>query len=202
MTETLILVDADDNPTGFGDKVQCHMGKGTLHRAFTALLFDERQRLLLTRRASTKMLWPDKWDGTVASHPRDGETFVSSAERRLPEELGAVCPLEYLFKFEYHIRDGHRGSENEICGVVMGYIDTSTIHLDPNEISEIRLAEPADIYESDSWDYCPWMLLALAILSRSDIPEGHDVSSWIDAGSHFLEMAKTQIPDHQWRIIP
>ena len=37
---------------------------------------------------TVKCLWPNDWDGTVASHPRESETYVSSAERRMPEEIG------------------------------------------------------------------------------------------------------------------
>src|SRR5207247_9859117 len=62
--------------------------------------FNKDGQLLLTQRSMSKMLWPGDWDGTVASHPRQSETYVSSAERRLPEELGITCKLDYLFKFE------------------------------------------------------------------------------------------------------
>ena len=54
----LILVDGGDAPKGYAEKVLCHSGDGRLHRAFTVLLFDDDGRLLLTRRSSTKMLWP------------------------------------------------------------------------------------------------------------------------------------------------
>ena len=100
--EYLILVDKNDNPIGKEEKVKCHLPNGILHRAFTALLFDKNGRLVLTRRAKEKMLWPGDWDGTVASHPRESETYVSSGERRMPDELGIQCKLEYLVKYEYH----------------------------------------------------------------------------------------------------
>jgi isopentenyldiphosphate isomerase len=56
--EFVILVDGNDNPIGSEEKVKCHLPNGKLHRAFTALLFDEDGRLVLTRRAKGKMLWP------------------------------------------------------------------------------------------------------------------------------------------------
>ena len=36
------------------------------------------------------MLWPNVWDGTFASHPREWMRgmYTSPAERRMPEELG------------------------------------------------------------------------------------------------------------------
>ena len=45
--------------------------------------FDKDGKLVLTRRAKEKMLWPSDWDGTFASHPRESETYVSSGERRM-----------------------------------------------------------------------------------------------------------------------
>jgi len=56
--EYVILVDGNDNPIGTEEKVKCHLPDGKLHRAFTALLFDKNGRLVLTRRAKEKMLWP------------------------------------------------------------------------------------------------------------------------------------------------
>ncbi|MFB5613041.1 MAG: isopentenyl-diphosphate Delta-isomerase, partial [Nitrosarchaeum sp.] len=137
--EYLILVDKDDNPIGSEEKVKCHLPNGKLHRAFTALLFDKKGRLVLTRRAKEKMLWPGDWDGTVASHPRALETYVSSAERRMPEELGIKCKLDYLFKFEYHVPYMDIGSENEICGTLIGIIDDTTpLKMVEGEIDEIK----------------------------------------------------------------
>src|SRR3989338_340615 len=91
--EYLVLVDKDDNPIGTEEKVKCHLPNGKLHRAFTALLFDKNGRLVLTRRAKEKMLWPGDWDGTVASHPRKPETYVSSAERLMLEKYEDVLSL-------------------------------------------------------------------------------------------------------------
>ena len=130
--ENLILVDHDDNPTGIEEKVKCHLPDGKLHRAFTILLFNKDGQLLLTQRSMSKMLWPGDWDGTVASHPRQSETYVSSAERRLPEELGITCKLDYLFKFEYHVPYKNIGSENEICGTLIGIIE------DPKKIRTVK----------------------------------------------------------------
>ena len=101
--EFVILVDSNDKPIGREEKVKCHLPNGKLHRAFTALIFDNDGNLMLTKRAKEKMLWPGDWDGTFASHPRESETYVSSAERRMPEELGIESKVDYLNKFEYHV---------------------------------------------------------------------------------------------------
>ena len=203
MTENLILVDGSDNPVGSAEKRLCHTGPGKLHRAFTVLLFDRTGRLLLTRRSPAKMLWPDKWDGTVASHPREGETFVSAAERRLPEEIGMGCSLEYLFKFEYHVSDGRRGSENEVCGTLIGVIDSEP-DPDPAEIVQTEFVEPGQMDASDPLKYCPWMLLALALLPKVGIHDKYNISGWTSprVTEMLLKMATHHLSDDDWRWVP
>ena len=44
--EYVILVDKNDSPIGREEKVKCHLPNGKLHRAFTALLFDNQSNLV------------------------------------------------------------------------------------------------------------------------------------------------------------
>lgn len=209
--EFVILVDGDDNPIGTEEKVRCHLPDGKLHRAFTALLFDEDVRLVLTRRASEKMLWPGDWDGTFASHPREGETYVSSAERRMPEELGISCPLDYLHKFEYHVPYRDVGSENEVCGTLIGVIGRDARPRGiRGEIDEIRHVSAARLLEeiaSDPGAYCPWMLIALYALPRSDADmlkrHANILESWMDDDmrKRLWEAIGFHLPEEKWRII-
>lgn len=208
--EHLILVDSNDNQLGTEEKVRCHLPNGKLHRAFTILLFNSEGKLLLTQRSMSKMLWPGDWDGTVASHPRQSETYVSSAERRLPEELGISCKLDYLFKFEYHVPYKDIGSENEVCGTLIGIVDDlDKIKLVKDEISAIRLVTINDLlYEVDKTPqiFCPWMLLALYLLSESknDVTESHKriLKLWnTSLLRNRLEAAlKYHFPDHRWEL--
>ena len=157
MDEYVILVDENDNPIGKEEKVKCHLPNGKLHRAFTALIFDYSGRLLLTKRSGSKMLWPGYWDGTFASHPREGETYVSSAERRMPEELGISCRMNYLNKFEYHVPYKDIGSENEICATLIGKMGnyesshelgdqrSRTLERFADEISDIKWINPDEL---------------------------------------------------------
>lgn len=211
MAEYLILVDKNDNQIGTEEKVKCHLPNGILHRAFTALLMDKDGNLLLTRRSPKKMLWGGDWDGTVASHPREGETYVSSGERRMPEELGISCKLDYLFKFEYHIPYKDVGSENEICGTLLGIIDHDTnLNLIEEEISEFKWISPEELVkdlEDNSKIYCPWMLIALGLLPESDTKmiEKYDkvLKLWLD--SEILEKISKAInfhlPSEKWRLV-
>ena len=209
--EMLVLVDENDNPIGLEEKVKCHLPNGKLHRAFTALLFDKKGRLVLTKRSSTKMLWPGDWDGTVASHPRKSETYVSSAERRMPEEIGISCEMEYLFKFEYHVPYKNVGSENEICGTLIGIIEpTSNFNLVKDEISEILWIDANKIeneLKKNPQIYCPWMLIALLLLPSSDkkmLEKHHEVlKQWMNPSIRAIlkQAIDTHLPEKKWRLV-
>ena len=209
--EYLILVDENDNPIGTEEKVKCHLPQGKLHRAFTALIFDKDGKLALTKRSSEKMLWPGDWDGTVASHPRESETYVSSAERRMPEEIGISCKMDYLFKFEYHVPYKDIGSENEICGTLIGIVEPSTrFDLIREEISEEKWVSPNELKEEIKKNpqiYCPWMLIALYLLPSSDkeILEKHKLIlfPWLEPQlkQYLEESIKYHLPDKNWRLV-
>ncbi len=209
--EFVILVDENDNPIGAEEKVKCHLPNGKLHRAFTALLFDRDGRLVLARRAKEKMLWPGVWDGTFASHPRESETFVSSGERRMPEELGINGKLDYMHKFEYHVPFRDVGSENEICGTLIGIIAKSAEPKEiRGEIDQIRLISAKELLsemEMNPQVYCPWMLIALALLEKSEqsMLEKHQrvLSTWMNREVHegLHKAIKTHLPEEKWRLV-
>ena len=45
MEENCIIVDDKDNIIGKDTKVNCHLGEGKLHRAFSVLLFNDENKL-------------------------------------------------------------------------------------------------------------------------------------------------------------
>ena len=209
MEEYVILVDQNDNPIGKEDKVKCHLPNGILHRAFTALIFNGEGKLLLTKRSDKKMLWPGYWDGTVASHPRESETYVSSAERRMPEEIGIVCKMNYMNKFEYHVPYKDVGSENEICGTLIGIVDDfDETCLIKDEISEIKWIDPDELkneLEQNMDVYCPWMVIALYFLDRSiDVDDKFRslIGKWAKNNSVYENAIKHYMPDNNWRLVP
>ena len=209
--EFVILVDENDNPIGTEEKVKCHLPNGKLHRAFTALLFDKNGRLVLTRRAKGKMLWPEDWDGTFASHPRESETYVSSGERRMPEELGIEGKLDYLHKFEYHVPYKDVGSENEVCGTLIGVIDEDTelkeIEGEIDEIKWISAEELISEIRTNPKIYCPWMLIALDLLEKSDKTmlkkHANVLSTWMNSRIHegLTEAIKVHLSEDKWRLV-
>ncbi len=212
MEEYVILVDQDDNPIGKEEKVKCHLPNGKLHRAFTALIFNGEGKLLLTKRSESKMLWPNDWDGTVASHPRESETYVTSAERRMPEEIGIACKMNYVNKFEYHVPYKDIGSENEICGTLIGTVDIfDNSCMVKDEISEVKWINTDELkneLEQNKDAYCPWMVIALYFLADSDSTTLEKFNSLItkwasdDLKPVYENAIKHYIPDNNWRLVP
>jgi len=76
--DTVIVLDNYDNVIGSASKKEAHVFSstqphGVLHRAFSAFLFDESTgSLLLQKRASTKITFPNVWTNTCCSHPLHG----------------------------------------------------------------------------------------------------------------------------------
>ena len=161
--EYLILVDENDNPIGTEEKVKCHLPNGKLHRAFTALLFDNDGKLVLTRRSPSKMLWPDV------------------------------------------------GSENEICGTLLGIVEPSSqFNLVEDEISEVKWITADELLtelKNNPQIYCPWMLIALFLLPSSDkkMLEKHSsiINQWMkpELKKQLEESIKYHLPTNNWRLV-
>lgn len=157
-SEELILVDSDDNETGFLSKARCHDGGGVLHRAFSVFLFDSTGRLLLQRRAGGKRLWPGYWSNSCCSHPRRGESMAMATRRRLQDELNAGAELEFVYRFQYQAQYDESGAECELCHVYVGRIN-GAVAPNEHEIESIRFltaAEVDDELQKSPDAFTPW----------------------------------------------
>ncbi|WP_135662548.1 NUDIX hydrolase [Halorhabdus rudnickae] len=167
--QDVIAVDADDNEEGLVNRLDAHTGEGVRHRAFTALLFDTDDNILLAQRAPEKRLWDTHWDGTVASHPVDGQTQVAATRERLQEELG-VAPDQYddlrvTDKFEYKRYYMDEGLEWEVCSVLQATLTDRTLDPDPAEVAGLMWVPYERLYENPKWyrqlRLCPWFEIAM-----------------------------------------
>ena len=136
MEEYVVLVNPNDEVLGLMEKQQAHIN-GLLHRAFSVFLFNKNGEMLLQKRASEKYHSPDQWTNAVCSHPKNGETYLEGAKRRLKEELGIETELSEKFNFIYKADVGGNLWEHELDYVFTGIYETE-FHLNKNEVSEIR----------------------------------------------------------------
>lgn len=174
-SELLVLVDSDDRETGYASKGDAHDGHGTLHRAFSLFVFNPAGELLLQQRAKDKRLWPGYWANTCCSHPRKGETMAEATARRLAEEMGMACELEYLYKFEYQADFGELGAEHELCHVFVGQ-SADPVRANATEVDEWRWIRPEALDEeirSQPGQFTPWLKMewsALRSRYRDQLP--------------------------------
>jgi isopentenyl-diphosphate Delta-isomerase len=162
--DALILVDAADREVGHLSKARCHDGQGVLHRAFSLLIFNEAGELLLQQRAPSKRLWPLYWSNSCCSHPRRAESMEAATRRRLYEELGLSCPLQFLYKFQYQAQFEAVGSEQELCSVYIGR-SSEPLKIDSNEIMAWRWIRPealATELETSPERFTPWFKMEWA----------------------------------------
>lgn len=160
-SESLILVDENDNEIGHLSKVDCHQGHGTLHRAFSVFLFDGAGRVLLQQRSRAKPLWPLYWSNSVCSHPRRGETLAYATRRRMHEELGLDSRLEHLYRFIYQADFDDLGAEHELCHVFIGRARGEVV-VHPDEIADWRWVEANALdveLEEHPERFTPWFAL-------------------------------------------
>jgi isopentenyl-diphosphate Delta-isomerase len=157
--EMIVLVDDDGRAIGTLPKPLVHHGETPLHRAFSAYLFDDSGRLLITRRAVDKATFPGMWTNTVCGHPGPEEDDAAAIARRARFELGiGVADVRPALP-GYRYRAEFRGVvENEICPVYLGRF-TGSPEPDASEVEEWELLDWADFRtrqesEGDAWS--PW----------------------------------------------
>ncbi len=133
--EEVVLVDSQDRQVRTAEKMLAHQ-QGWLHRAFSICLFDTEGRWLLQRRAKTKYHSAGLLANSCCSHPRPGEDLLAAANRKLQQELGIECPLQWHTSFIYRAEVGHDLIEYEYDHIFVGtYSDLCS----PNreEVSEV-----------------------------------------------------------------
>ena len=82
--EKVILVDDYDREIGTGEKHEVHR-QGSLHRAFSVIVWDSADRLLLQKRHTSKYHSGGLWTNACCGHPRPGELsliHISEPTRR------------------------------------------------------------------------------------------------------------------------
>ena len=215
MSENCILVDSDDHAIGSASKMECHIGDGKRHRAFSVLLFDSNDRLLLQRRSLDKITFPGIWANSCCSHPLDidGENgdvvagVISAAKRKLDQELGIPLRVTsewdfvHIGSFEYRCRWDEDWIEHEIDHVLLVKADVE-VTPNPNEIAEVQwvdlelLDQIMDGVESGDMVIAPWFRKIHALFFRDsydEILEHYHDFAYLHRGG-VLKMNPTDIP--------
>ena len=157
MEENCIVVDDNDQIIGQESKVNCHLNEGKLHRAFSVLLFDSNNKLLIQQRADEKITFPSIWANSCCSHPlyQNGEQngiegAKSAAIRKLTQELGIkmgkirLGDLNFITKMHYKSRADEKWIEHEVDYIFVVKMDVQ-INPNSNEIQRIKYVDKKEL---------------------------------------------------------
>ncbi|WP_404312361.1 isopentenyl-diphosphate Delta-isomerase [Agrococcus terreus] len=161
--ELVVLLDSDGEAIGAAPKATVHTDATPLHLAFSCHLLDAEGRMLVTRRALTKVAWPGVWTNSCCGHPAPGEAMEDAVRRRLRDELGTgVVDLELVLPaFSYRAVDASGIVEHERCPVYVGRVD-GPLEPNPAEVAEWQWVEPERLAHSlraTPWAFSPWLVL-------------------------------------------
>lgn len=134
--EKVVLVNEQDDILGLMEKQQAHEA-GLLHRAFSVFIFNDKNELLIQQRAKDKYHSPGLWTNTCCSHPREDESYKDAAMRRLKEEMGFSCEMDYIFDFIYKADVGDGLTEHELDYVFRGIFNGEPV-LNPDEVADYK----------------------------------------------------------------
>ena len=187
MAEAVLQVDENDVVVGPISKADSHYQSGSLHRAFSVLLFNSDGKLLLQQRAHDKITFPSVWANSCCSHPlasaeemeeNDALGVKVAAIRKLDQELGIapdsidINDFHFITKMRYSARMNADWIEREIDHILMIQADVE-LDPNPNEVSAVKWvsAEELDamLVDEDSDDViAPWFRCIAARLMNED----------------------------------
>jgi isopentenyl-diphosphate Delta-isomerase len=169
--EFVILVDEQDNELGLMEKMEAHR-KGVLHRAFSVFVFNDKGQFLLQQRAYSKYHSGGLWTNTCCSHPRQGESVLEAAKRRLHEEMGFTCQLEEQFSFIYNRKLDNELTEHELDHVVFGKYNEAPV-LNPDEVCAYSYVDKEELIasvKSNPDQYTEWFKICFdEVIKRLDV---------------------------------
>jgi isopentenyl-diphosphate delta-isomerase len=163
--ELVVLVDDSGNPLGTAEKRTVHGTDTPLHLAYSCHVFDGDGRVLVTRRALSKLTWPGVWTNSFCGHQVPGASVESAVTARAIVELGiAITGLEpVLPDFRYRAIDASGIVENEICPVFSA-VTTDAVAPNPEEVAEWKWVAPEDLRTAVAaapYAFSPWLVLQL-----------------------------------------
>lgn len=94
MDEWMDLYDAQRRPLGRRIRRGEKIPQGTYHWTVHVCLFNEKQEMLIQKRARDKASWGGLWDTSASGAVQAGEEPWQAAEREIMEELGIEIHLE------------------------------------------------------------------------------------------------------------
>ncbi len=181
--DLVVLVDGRGRACGSSPKHLVHGRDTPLHLGFSCYLLGDDHRVLITRRAASKLTWPATWTNACCGHPRPGETLRAAVTRRVHDELGVVPDrmAVALPDFAYRAEMDNRIVEHELCPVVVATVDPSVaLRLAPDEVEAAEWTTWAALRERAAQaphTLSPWAVEQVRELDRLGAP-----CNWLERG--------------------
>lgn len=169
--EQVVLLSERGEAIGVADKATVHTTDTALHLAFSCHVMDGEGRVLVTRRALSKLTWPGVWTNSFCGHPSPGESMEHAIARRARIELGIeVTGIEVVLPdFRYRAVDASGIVENEVCPVYRA-TTTDAVRPNPDEVAEFEWVTPQSLQTAATaapYAFSPWLGWQLEQLGRS-----------------------------------
>ncbi|HWR85759.1 MAG TPA: isopentenyl-diphosphate Delta-isomerase [Rhodoglobus sp.] len=170
-TEQVVLVDEAGIPVGVADKLTVHSTSTPLHLAFSCHVYAPDGRVLVTRRALSKLTWPGVWTNSFCGHPGPDEDVEDAIVRRARAELGITVTdlAPVLPDFRYRAVDASGIIENEICPVYRA-VTLDAVAPNPAEVAEFAWVDPDSLRDAAAaapYAFSPWLGWQLEQLGRA-----------------------------------
>ena len=163
MFNRVVLVDEKNNEIGTEDKLEAHK-KGLLHRAFSIFIFNDKNEILLQKRAQSKYHSAGLWSNTCCSHPYNDKSINDYANLRLVQEMGIETNLKEVFSYLEIFSLIALKNFFACCGVKINREQTLALG-DPGMIlTKSRTNSVGEWFTTTKLEYWPW-----AVFSSSSI---------------------------------
>ncbi|MFI3241656.1 MAG: NUDIX domain-containing protein [Alphaproteobacteria bacterium] len=143
MVEYFDVLDDSGNLTGEAKPRDEVHANGLWHKAVHVWIVNDKDEILLQKRASCKESFPDMWDISAAGHLSAGDDTITGAIREIEEELGFLITAEELQyigsqKVTQFVKEGFINNEFNDIFVLRRSLDLSKLVLQEEEVNEVK----------------------------------------------------------------
>ena len=192
MVDELLDIVNEKNEIIFQEMKSITLKKGLWHRTAAICLINNKNQILLQKRAKNKILSPNLWDISVAGHIQAGEEPIQCAIREIEEEIGLQVNLQDLiffniFKSSKENISNNNSNNNSLISNEFKYLyllntqieDSSVFKIQEEEIQELKFIDvkefeielkenPNEYTQKVFWDEL------IAIIKKSIIKEKYN----------------------------
>lgn len=157
MDELIDVLDKDGNKTGQIKTKKDIKKDGDYHRAITVLILND-DKILMQKRSSTKIVYPNLWSLFIKGHVKANETSLSACIREIKEEIGISVNTDEL-DYLYTIKEEKRNNdyiENIFYDafILRKNIDLKDIVIDKEEVADVSYISIDDAYQEIKDNNC------------------------------------------------